>query len=64
MELIVSDDDPNVAYLKLPSHPGVGTPNVVASTKRLSELTGLADKTELILDFDADGELIGVEILA
>lgn len=62
--LRVSENDPDVAYLALPGHPGAGLPNIVK--KQIS----LADQIEgyvgpsVYLDFDATGLLIGIEILA
>ena len=64
IQLNVSEDDSDVAYLMLPGHPGKGTPGIVA--KQIS----LADKIEgykgpdVYLDFDKEGQLIGIEILA
>lgn len=61
--LTVSDDDKNVAYLALPDHPGRGTPGVTAQQRRLRDLMPYSGP-DLYLDFDKDGRLIGVEILA
>jgi hypothetical protein len=50
-----------VGYLRLPDHKGGhGT---VARTVRLSELMPEAKGPDVYLDFDAEGTLIGIEIL-
>jgi uncharacterized protein YuzE len=63
MTLTISDDDEDVAYLTLPGHPGQGTPGAVAKQTRLQDLMAYAGP-DIYLDFDRDGNLIGVEILA
>lgn len=64
IELIVSKDDSDVAYLQLPDHPGSGTPNVVARQICLAELIKSYEGPDIFLDIDHDGKLIGIEILA
>ena len=59
--LRVSDDDEDVAYLRLPSHPG-GEVRVSRSV-RLVDLIGPYQGPDLAFDFDQDGLLIGIEIL-
>jgi uncharacterized protein YuzE len=61
-ELKVSDDDADVAYLRLPTH-AVGLSKVSRSV-RLIDLMGKYDGPEVVLDFDAKGVLVGIEILA
>lgn len=61
--LTVSDDDKDVAYLALPDHPGRGTPGVAVKQMRLRDLTPYSGP-DLYFDFDKDGQLIGIEILA
>lgn len=63
IELIVSDDDHAVAYVKLPAHPGVGTYEAVVRSIPLSSLMKLEGGTELHLDIDDHGRLIGIEVL-
>ena len=62
--LKVSDDDPDVAYLYLPDHPGNGVSNVVKKNLRLGNLIDGYKGPDVILDFDQNGKLIGIEILA
>ncbi|MGJ4893926.1 DUF2283 domain-containing protein [Bradyrhizobium sp. HKCCYLRH3059] len=61
--LRVSADDPNVAYLMLPEHPGSGTKGCSARQVPLSDLLSYVG-ADIILDLDADGRLIGIEVLA
>ncbi|NPV21101.1 DUF2283 domain-containing protein [Bradyrhizobium aeschynomenes] len=61
--LRASADDPNVAYLTLPDHPGAGTKGCAARQVRLSDLISYIG-ADIILDLDADGRLIGIEVLA
>jgi Protein of unknown function (DUF2283) len=62
ISLAVNPDDRDVAYLSLPDHPGKGTPGVVSKTVRLASLLPYKGP-DLYLDFDAQGRLIGVEVL-
>ena len=61
IELTVSEDD-EVGYLSLPAHPGTKT-GVVKNCIELRHLVADYKGPELVLDFDAAGVLIGVEIL-
>jgi hypothetical protein len=61
ISLTISADDHDVAYLYLPGHAGRGTP-AVAKQVRLSSLLTYKGP-DLFLDFDADGQLVGVEVL-
>ena len=60
--LKISEDDPDVAYLRLPSHPG-GTCKMSRSI-RLIDLLGKYAGPDVVLDFDEKGILVGMEILA
>lgn len=62
-ELRVSEDDDDVAYLKLPSHPGT-TPCKMSKSVRLRDLMGSYDGPDVVLDFDTRGVLVGIEVLA
>jgi len=64
IELTVSADDENVAYVKLPNHPGGDAYGIVAKQLRLRELCGNYEGPDLFLDFDKENCLIGIEILA
>ena len=61
--LTVSEDDPDVAYLQLPDHPGEETYNAVAKTFRLLEVIPNYKGPDIYLDFGHDEKLIGIEIL-
>ena len=61
-ELRISGDDENVAYLKLPGHPGT-KPGVVKRTVSLRDLFGKYDGPDIYLDFGEGDKLIGLEIL-
>jgi hypothetical protein len=61
-ELRVSEDDPDVAYLRLPSHPGETCK--MSKSIRLAELMNSYAGPEVVLDFDQDGVLVGIELLA
>ncbi len=61
-ELKVSDDDADVAYLRLPTHAG-GLSKLSRSV-RLIDLMGKYEGPEVVLDFDEKGVLVGIEILA
>jgi uncharacterized protein YuzE len=61
-ELRVSEDDQDVAYLRLPSHPGETCK--MSKSIRLVELMGSYEGPDVVLDFDQDGVLVGIELLA
>ena len=63
IRLQISKDDEDVAYLKLPDHPG-SLPGVVKKTVSLREVLGDYTGPDLNFDFDESNVLIGVEILA
>ncbi|EDY16891.1 hypothetical protein CfE428DRAFT_5520 [Chthoniobacter flavus Ellin428] len=53
-----------VAYLYLPDHPGRDAKGVAVKQVSLKELLPSYDGATLYFDFDQDGRLIGVEVLA
>jgi uncharacterized protein DUF2283 len=61
-ELRISEDDQDVAYLRLPSHPGETCK--MSKSIRLAELMGSYTGPDVVLDFDQDGVLVGIELLA
>ena len=61
-ELLVSKDDADVAYVRLPGHPGP-VPGVVKRSVSLRDLIGEYEGPDLNFDFDKDNTLIGIEIL-
>ncbi len=62
LKLSVSRDDPSIGYLSLPDHPGSG-PGIVKRSVILADIIGQYDGPELVLDFDENERLIGVEII-
>jgi hypothetical protein len=62
-ELRVSEDDADVAYLRLPSHTGT-SPCKMSKSVRLRDLIGTYKGPDVVLDFDLRGVLVGIEILA
>ncbi len=63
IELSVSSDDPHVAYISLPKHPGSSTPGIVSKQVRLREIISDYKGMDILIDFDKDGEAIGIEIV-
>ena len=63
IELRVSDDDPDVAYVSLRAHPGRGKHGVVAKQVRLRELLSDYNGPDIFLDLSSSSELIGIEIV-
>ena len=61
-DLEVSEDDEDVAYLRLPGHPG-SAPGVVKRTVRLHDLVGDYEGPDIYLDFGEGDTLIGIEIV-
>lgn len=61
-ELQASEDSQDVAYLRLPSHPGELCK--MSKSIRLTELMGSYEGPDVVLDFDQEGVLVGIEILA
>ncbi|WP_194207527.1 DUF2283 domain-containing protein [Superficieibacter sp. 1612_C1] len=58
-----SNKDGDIAYLFLPKHPGKGTPGITAKQISLHSIINDYQGPEIILDFDKDGEIIGMEFL-
>lgn len=59
--LKVSSDDPGVAYLSLPGH-AVG-PTKTSRSVRLVDVLGRYEGPDVVLDFDAAGVLVGIEVV-
>lgn len=55
--------DPMVGYLYLGGHPGPGAQGCVARQVCLDDVIGEYKGPPIYLDFDRDGELIGMEIV-
>lgn len=60
-DLRVSDDDSEVAYLRLPTHSGELTR--MSKSIRLADLIGSYDGPDVVLDFDQSGTLVGIELI-
>jgi hypothetical protein len=58
----VSEDDKDVAYLKLPGHPGMAS-GVVKRSVSLHELIGDYAGPDINFDFGEGNVLIGIEIV-
>lgn len=54
----------NASYLYLPEHPGVDSSGCVANTIPLHQIVEGYLGPDINLDFDGQGRLIGIEILA
>jgi Protein of unknown function (DUF2283) len=63
MMLKVSKEDATVGYLYLPNHAGKGVSGVSKKQIHLHELIENYKGADVILDFNKDDELIGIEIL-
>lgn len=59
----LSEDDDEVAYLELPTHPGSNA-GVVKRTVSLRDVLGPDVGPDVNLDFDAGGVLVGIEVIA
>ena len=63
IELHLSKDDKDVAYVSLPNHPGKGTHGVSKKQIRLKHIYPNYQGADLVFDFDNTNCLIGIEIL-
>ncbi|MBQ4769777.1 DUF2283 domain-containing protein [Pectobacterium versatile] len=54
-------DDSDMAYLFLPSHPGKGKAGVTVKQVALQSIMENYQGPEIYLDFDSDGNIIGME---
>jgi hypothetical protein len=62
IQLEISEDDEDVAYVKLPGHPG-SAPGIVKRSVSLREVLGSYSGPDINLDFDENNVLIGIEVL-
>ena len=53
----------DTAYVSLPNHPGMSQAGASKKSVRLAHLIPDYKGADVIMDFDAKGELIGIEIL-
>jgi len=58
----VARNDPTMAYLYLPNYPR--SPTRVSRSIRLIDVLKEFKGPDVVLDFDEDGVLIGIEVLA
>jgi hypothetical protein len=63
IELHISEDDPEVAYIALPGHPGRGRAGSAKMQVRLSDILSYHGP-DVVFDLDSTGRLIGIEVLA
>ena len=63
IELKVSNDDQDVAYLSLPRHPGSTGRKVVEKQLAVRDIISNYKGPSVYLDFDSGGHLIGIEIV-
>jgi hypothetical protein len=61
-DLKISEDDEDVAYLRLPGHPG-SAPGVVKRSVSLRDLVDDYEGPDINLDFGEGNILIGIEIV-
>lgn len=61
--LKVSKDDPDVAYLYLPGHPGEKKENSIKTQIRLFDIIKNYKGPDIYLDIDQKDNVIGIEIL-
>lgn len=57
------NEDGNMAYLFLPEHPGKGKRGVTVKQILLHSVIANYKGPEIVLDFDKDGVIIGMEFL-
>lgn len=62
MSLEMSDGG-DVGYLYLPAHPGPGVPGASARQMLLRSVVADYHGPEIVLDFNGDGVIIGMEIV-
>lgn len=63
LQLKTYDEDLIAAYLELADHPHQLVTGIVDKTVRINDLIPNLIDPELILEFDASGKAIGIEIL-
>jgi len=54
----------NMTYITLPGHPGGSSAGCIAKSVPIDQIIPEYKGVDLILDFDADGCLIGIEVFA
>ena len=62
IQLNVSKDDDEMAYLYLPAHPKKIIPGIVKKQIRLSNVVENYKGPDIYLDFNEESELIGIEV--
>lgn len=62
IQLKVSADDDEMAYVFLPDHPKRIVAGIVKKQTRLSDLIDGYKGPDIYLDFDGKGRMVGIEI--
>jgi uncharacterized protein YuzE len=62
--LKVSKDDPDVAYLYLPGHPGEKKEKNIKTQIRLCDIINNYKGPDIYLDVDQKDNFVGIEIIA
>lgn len=62
IKLMVSKDDPEVAYLYLPDHPGKGKNANIVNQIRLYDLIENFKGPDIYIDINEKGQAVGIEI--
>lgn len=63
IKLEVSEEEGLVAYLSLPKHPKKTIHGIVKKTVSLHDIIENYNGISVYLDFDENGDLIGIEII-
>lgn len=63
IQLKVSEEDSDVAYVSLPAHPGEGTYGIVAKQISLRDLLPDYDGPDIFFDIGSSNEILGIEIV-
>ena len=63
IDLKISEDDDEVGYLYFPSHPRSGISGISKKQIELASIIKDYNGPDIILDFNAENVLIGMEIL-
>ncbi len=63
IELKISEGDPHVGYLSMPAHPGEDRIGIVDRSVRLCDCLPNYKGADIVIDFDKENQLIGIEIL-
>ncbi len=62
IKLIISEDDPKLAYIYLPDHPGKGKNANIVDQVRLYDLIENYKGLDICIDINEKGQAVGIEI--